>query len=80
MEISAIMKSLRRQGIEEIFVKILEDICKESTAIIKLHKVSDKIPIQKRVRQGDTISHKKISLWANRKFLRTWNGKSQEFK
>ena len=27
----------------------------ENTATIKLHKDSDKIPIQKRVRKGDTL-------------------------
>ena len=37
---------------------ILEDIYKESTATIKLHKVSNKISIQIGVRQGNTISPK----------------------
>ena len=44
--------------LEEICVKILEDIYKENTATIRLYKVSDEIPIQKEVRQGDTISTK----------------------
>ena len=39
-------------------LKILEDIYKENTAIIRLDKFSEKIPIQKGIRQGDTISHK----------------------
>ena len=43
---SAVMKALRRQEIKEIYVKILEYIYKESTATIKLHEVSEKIPIQ----------------------------------
>ena len=58
VETSTVMKALRRQGLEEMYVQILEDIYKESTATIKLHKVSNKIPIQKGVRQGDTISPK----------------------
>ena len=58
METSALMKALRRQGIEEIYVKILEDIYKESTATIKLHKVSDRIPLLKGVKKDDTISLK----------------------
>ena len=58
MQTSTVMKAFRRQGVEEIYVKILEDIYKESIATIKLHKVSDKTPIQKGVRQGDTISAK----------------------
>ena len=49
---SLVMKALRRQRVEEIYEKILEDI------ILKLHKVSKKISIQKGVRQGDTISPK----------------------
>ena len=47
MATSAVMKPLRRREVEKIYVKILEDIYKESTATIKLHKVSEKIPIQK---------------------------------
>ena len=58
METSAVMKALRRQEVEEIYVKKLEDIYKESTATIKLRKVNKKIQKQKGVRQGDTISPK----------------------
>ena len=42
METSTVMKALRRQGVEEIYLKILEDIHKESTAAIRLHNVSEK--------------------------------------
>ena len=55
---SAIMKTLRRQWAEEIYVKILENICKENVAIVKLHMVGHETPIQKGVRQGDTIPPK----------------------
>ena len=44
------MKALRRQGVEEIYVKILEEIYKENTATIELHKVSEEILIQNRVK------------------------------
>ena len=50
------MIALRMQRVEELYVKILEDIYKECTIIIKLHKVSNKIPIQKGLRQDDIIS------------------------
>ena len=43
----AVMKMLRREKVEEIYVKILEDIYAETTATIKLHKISDKILIIK---------------------------------
>ena len=42
VEASAVMKALRRQGIEEIYENILKDIYKEKTATVKLHKVSEK--------------------------------------
>ena len=48
VETSIVMEALRKQGIEEIYVKILDGLYKKSTAIIKLHEVSDKIPIQTR--------------------------------
>ena len=35
------MKGLRRQWTEEIYVKILQDITKESKVIIKVHKVTN---------------------------------------
>ena len=57
MKTSAIVKALT-QGIEEIYVKILDEIYKESTATKKLHKVTDKTPTQKRVRKPDFISPK----------------------
>ena len=41
--------------VEEIYGMILEEIYKECTAIIKLHKVGDKIPIQKGL-DNDSIS------------------------
>ena len=56
METQAFMKALRKHGEEEIYLKISKDIFKESTATIKLHKVSNKIPIKKRIRQSDSLS------------------------
>ena len=58
METSAVIKTLRKQEVKEINVMKLEDIYKENAATIKLSKFSKKIPIQKRVRQGNTISPK----------------------
>ena len=37
MQTSAVTTTLRKQGVEELYVKVLEDINKGSTAIIKLH-------------------------------------------
>ena len=49
---------------------------------LPLHKVSKNIPIKKGIRQGDTISTKLFTAIRKllRKFLRTWNGKRQEFR
>lgn len=52
------MKVLKKQGVEETYVKVLEDINDESTTTIKLRKVSEKILIKKGVKQGDYISTK----------------------
>ena len=47
-ETSAFMKAFRRQGIDR--GNICEDIYKKSTATIKQHKISEKIPLQKGIR------------------------------
>ena len=56
VEISAVMQTLRNQGVDEVYINILEEIYRGSTATIVLHKESNRIPIKKGVRQGDTIS------------------------
>ena len=52
------MKIFKKHEVEETYEKVLEGTYKESSATIKLHKVSEKIPIRKGVRQGDTIFSK----------------------
>uniref|UniRef100_A0A6G5AC50 Putative endonuclease-reverse transcriptase n=1 Tax=Rhipicephalus microplus TaxID=6941 RepID=A0A6G5AC50_RHIMP len=56
VEISAVMQTLRNQGVDEIYINILEEIYRGSTATIVLYKESNRIPIKKGVRQVDTIS------------------------
>lgn len=51
----AVMLALKKQGVEEAFVKLLEDICSESTTAVKLHKKGEKIPLMTGVGQGDKI-------------------------
>ena len=68
------MKALRRQGVVEIYANILEDIIKESTATIKLHKVSEKTLIKKGVRQGNTFSPKLFTVVSLKNFfMATWS-------
>ena len=42
LETSAVMKTLRKQVVEKIYVKISKDMYKESTATIKLRKLMRK--------------------------------------
>ena len=79
VQTSAVMKTLRKQMVEKIYIKILEDIYKEITVTIKLHKVSEKVLKQKGVRQDNTISPK-LLMAVLEKLLRTWNRMRQEFK
>ena len=58
VETSAIISALRKHGVEEPYVKVIEDIYNGSTASIRLHKMSNKISMEKGIRQGDTISPK----------------------
>ncbi len=53
---AAVMQALKQQGVDELYIKVLEDIYRDSTATIQLHKKSRKIPIRKGARQGDKIS------------------------
>ena len=48
--------------LEEICVKILEDIYKENTATIRLYKINEKITIQKEARQSENISLKPFTM------------------
>ena len=58
VEITAITNSLHEQGINETYIKLLENIYAKGTAVVRLHKDTEKIKIGKGVRQGDTISPK----------------------
>ena len=73
-------ESTSETRVEETYVKVLEDIYKESNATIKLHKVSEKISVKKRVRQGDTISPELFIVVSESFILRIWGGKKQELR
>ena len=57
-ETQAILTSLQKQGIENVYIEILIDIYTDSSVTVHLHKESEKIRIKRGVRQGDTISPK----------------------
>jgi Reverse transcriptase (RNA-dependent DNA polymerase) len=54
----SIIDALSNQGISRRYINILNSIYSDATACVKLHKRSCKFPINKGVRQGDTISPK----------------------
>ena len=47
VEISVVMQAIRRQGVDEIYVRILQDIYQNGTATIKMHRESEKSPLRK---------------------------------
>ena len=55
VQTQAILTSLQEQGIEDVYIEILKDICTDSSVTLHLHK---EIRIKRGVRQGDTISPK----------------------
>jgi len=61
VEIPAVLKALKIQGIHPSYIKIIETIYNSGTSTIRLHKDSNKIKIERGVRQGDTISPKLFS-------------------
>lgn len=58
VETAAVVEALRYQGVENTYITLLEDIYSECTGTLILHKKTEKFPIKKGVRQGDTISPK----------------------
>ncbi len=47
---SVVRHALRQQGVDEQYIKVLEYICRDSMATIKIHKKSREIAIRKGVR------------------------------
>ena len=58
VQTQAILTSLREQGIEDVYKEILNDTHTVSSVTVHMHKESEKIRIERGVRQGDTISPK----------------------
>ena len=53
-----ILQALKDQGIEDVYLNILDKTYKTSKALIRLHKDTETFQLKKRVREGDTISPK----------------------
>ena len=76
VQTQAILTSLQEQGIEDMYIEILKDICTDSSVTVHLHKESEKIRIKRGVRQGDTISPKLFTATLESIFRRlNWENK-----
>ena len=58
VEIPDVIESLKEQGVETIYIKVLEHIYRNAKSYIRLHKDSASFRLGKGIRQGDTSSPK----------------------
>ena len=58
IEFNPLFKSLENQGVEAAYTTLLRDLYNGGTSTLNLHRDSDKIKLQRGVRQGDNISPK----------------------
>ena len=56
IECKPLFESLENQGVEAAYITLLRDLYNDATSTLKLHRDSDKINLQRGVRQGDNIS------------------------
>ena len=76
VQTQAILTSLQEQGIVDVYIEILKDIYTDSSVTVHLHKESEKIRINRGVRQGDTISPKLFTATLESIFRRlNWENK-----
>ena len=55
IEFNPLFESLENQGVEAAYITILRDLYNGATSTLKLHRDSDKIKLQRGVRQSDNI-------------------------
>ena len=58
IEFNPLFEALENQGVEAAYITLLRDLYNGATSTLKLHRESDKINLQRGVRQGDNISPK----------------------
>ena len=58
IEFDPFFDSLENQGVEAAYITLLRDLYNGATSTLTLHRESDKINLQRGVRQGDNISPK----------------------
>ena len=58
VEFTALFKALENQRVDQAYITILRDLYNGATSVLKLHRDSDKIKLEKGATQGDNISPK----------------------
>ena len=58
VEIPKVIEAIEKQGVDPVYVKVLQHIYQHNSSFIRLHKDSDPFRLEKGVRQGDTSSPK----------------------
>ena len=58
IEFTALFKALENQRVDQAYITILRDLYNGATSVLKLHRDSDKIKLERDARQGDNISSK----------------------
>jgi len=75
VSLSAVLKSLQLQVIENAYIKLLRNIYSTATSLIRLHEESEKFEVGKGVRQGDSIFPKLFCAVLEREFQNfNWDG------
>ena len=54
VEIPKVIEAIEKQGVDPVYVRVLQHIYQHSSSFIRLHKDSDPFQLEKGVRQGDT--------------------------
>lgn len=76
VEISALMSAMRNARIDQRYINLVEKIYSKATLKIRLHELTNKVEIQRGVRQGDIISPKMFTLVLEDVFKRLrWENK-----
>ena len=73
----AVLTSLQEQGIEDVYIELLNEIYTNSSMIVHIHKESNKTNIRRGVRQGNITSPKLFTATLESIFRRlTWDTRS----
>ena len=71
VEIPDVIDALKEQGVEPVYVNVLQHIYKYAKSYIRLHKDSKRFRLRRGVRQGDTSSRKLFIAFLEKVFRTT---------